>query len=201
MTLVACVTLSRSAMARGGGQGARAGHVAENRDRACPAWCAVLRHDIGCDSCRCQTCLHSPISPGMSTQNRHRHRHRQGSGCFGCQGLRFGAGGRAGCARASAKGLRLRPIFCIRDWVSVDCSRATSSTRLGVEAGVVAARCCRMPRGWELVGERSECLHSGAGFIRDGFPRTLGQAESLRDLLNSGGHSLAAVVSYELSRQ
>jgi len=51
---------------------------------------------------------------------------------------------------------------------------------------------------WEMVRERSECLHCHGGFILDGFPRTLGQAESLKQLMDSEGLVLTAVVSYEL---
>jgi adenylate kinase len=52
---------------------------------------------------------------------------------------------------------------------------------------------------WEMVRERLACLHCGGGFILDGFPRTLGQAESLNQLLDTEGIWLSAVLSYELS--
>ncbi len=51
---------------------------------------------------------------------------------------------------------------------------------------------------WDMVRERIECLHCGGGFILDGFPRTLGQAESLKQLMESETLALDAVVSYEL---
>ena len=51
---------------------------------------------------------------------------------------------------------------------------------------------------WEMVRERSGCLRCGGGFILDGFPRTLGQAESLTKLMNDERLSLDAVVNYEL---
>ena len=51
---------------------------------------------------------------------------------------------------------------------------------------------------WEMVRERSGCLHCGGGFILDGFPRTLGQAESLRTLMLDEQLELTAVVNYEL---
>jgi adenylate kinase len=51
---------------------------------------------------------------------------------------------------------------------------------------------------WEMVRERRGCLLSCGGFILDGFPRTLGQAESLKDLMESEKISLSAVVNYEL---
>ena len=51
---------------------------------------------------------------------------------------------------------------------------------------------------WDLVRERSDCLHCRGGFILDGFPLTLGQAESLKRLMENEGLSLTAVVNYEL---
>ncbi len=51
---------------------------------------------------------------------------------------------------------------------------------------------------WEMVRERSCCLHCGGGFILDGFPRTLSQAESLQRLMQEEKIPLHAVVSYEL---
>jgi adenylate kinase len=51
---------------------------------------------------------------------------------------------------------------------------------------------------WEMVRERSGCLRCGGGFILDGFPRTLGQAESLKQLMENEKLSLSAVVNYEL---
>lgn len=51
---------------------------------------------------------------------------------------------------------------------------------------------------WEMVREHSGCLHCGGGFILDGFPRTLGQAESLKQLMENEKITLHAVVNYEL---
>ena len=51
---------------------------------------------------------------------------------------------------------------------------------------------------WDMVRERSACLRCGGGFILDGFPRTLAQAESLKQLMESEGLPLTAVVSYDL---
>jgi adenylate kinase len=51
---------------------------------------------------------------------------------------------------------------------------------------------------WEMVRERSECLLHCAGFILDGFPRTISQAELLKDLLEKEGLALSAVIDYEL---
>jgi adenylate kinase len=51
---------------------------------------------------------------------------------------------------------------------------------------------------WEMVRERKGCLHCGGGFILDGFPRTLAQAESLKQLMQEESLALTAVVNYEL---
>jgi len=51
---------------------------------------------------------------------------------------------------------------------------------------------------WQMVRERSECLRCRGGFILDGFPRTVAQAESLRMFMDSEGLKLTAVVNYEL---
>jgi adenylate kinase len=52
---------------------------------------------------------------------------------------------------------------------------------------------------WEMVRERSGCLRCGGGFILDGFPRTLAQAESLRHQLDKESIALTAVINYELA--
>jgi adenylate kinase len=51
---------------------------------------------------------------------------------------------------------------------------------------------------WEMVRERKVCLHCGGGFILDGFPRTVVQAESLKKLMEEEGITISAVVNYEL---
>ncbi len=49
----------------------------------------------------------------------------------------------------------------------------------------------------ELVGERGRCLSCRGGFILDGFPRTVAQAEALDHLLYVHKVTLDAVISYE----
>jgi adenylate kinase len=51
---------------------------------------------------------------------------------------------------------------------------------------------------WEMVCERIMCLKCDGGFILDGFPRTVAQADSLKQLMDSEGLGLTAVVSYAL---
>jgi adenylate kinase len=49
-----------------------------------------------------------------------------------------------------------------------------------------------------MVQERSACLRCHGGFILDGFPRTLAQAEALQGLMQREGWTLGAVVNYDL---
>jgi adenylate kinase len=49
-----------------------------------------------------------------------------------------------------------------------------------------------------IVRERSQCLRCGGGFLLDGFPRTVAQAEALEGLLREQDITLDAVVSYDL---
>ena len=49
-----------------------------------------------------------------------------------------------------------------------------------------------------VVRERAKCLRCGGGFLLDGFPRTVVQAEALEQLLTELKRPLDAVLSYEL---
>jgi len=51
---------------------------------------------------------------------------------------------------------------------------------------------------WEMVLERSGCLRCGGGFLLDGFPRTLAQTESLKQLMENQRLDLTAVLNYRL---
>jgi adenylate kinase len=49
-----------------------------------------------------------------------------------------------------------------------------------------------------IVRERARCLRCRGGFLLDGFPRTVAQADALSHLLQEEGVGLDAVLSYEL---
>jgi adenylate kinase len=49
-----------------------------------------------------------------------------------------------------------------------------------------------------VVRERDGCLNCVCGFLLDGFPRTVAQAEALEKLLAQEGRPLTGVINYEL---
>ncbi len=49
-----------------------------------------------------------------------------------------------------------------------------------------------------IVRERAKCMRCGGGFLLDGFPRTVAQAEALGQILKEQQVELDAVISYEL---
>ncbi|HEV7927148.1 MAG TPA: nucleoside monophosphate kinase [Verrucomicrobiae bacterium] len=65
-----------------------------------------------------------------------------------------------------------------------------SQGRLVPDATVLAA-----------VREREGCLNCPCGFLLDGFPRTVAQAEALEKLLEQDGRPLTGVIDYELPIQ
>lgn len=50
----------------------------------------------------------------------------------------------------------------------------------------------------DLVRERVACLRDPGGFLLDGFPRTVAQAEALQALMKAEGLALDGVLDYEL---
>jgi adenylate kinase len=50
----------------------------------------------------------------------------------------------------------------------------------------------------DLISERLRCLRCCGGFLLDGFPRTVAQAEALEELLFKEEVALTAVLNYEL---
>jgi adenylate kinase len=51
---------------------------------------------------------------------------------------------------------------------------------------------------WDLVRERGDCLRRPEGFLLDGFPRTVNQAELLKSFMDDQKLPLTAVVDYEM---
>lgn len=87
-----------------------------------------------------------------------------------------------------------------------DVFRAASKQRACDQSPAMRAAFEYMRRGelvpdatvWEMVRERSTCIVGCGGFILDGFPRTIAQAESLKGLMEQKKIPLSGVVNYEL---
>ena len=87
-----------------------------------------------------------------------------------------------------------------------DVFRAARSQRDKAPTPAMAAALDYMGRGhlvpdetvWEMVCERVKCLRCDGGFVLDGFPRTLAQADSLRKLMEKERLHLDGVVNYVL---
>jgi adenylate kinase len=87
-----------------------------------------------------------------------------------------------------------------------DIFRAAKSLESGERSPAMTAALDYMRRGdlvpdgtvLDLVAERVGCLRCEGGFLLDGFPRTVAQAEALEDLLKKYNLKLDAVLSYEL---
>jgi len=87
-----------------------------------------------------------------------------------------------------------------------DVFRAAGSRSESEQTPAIKAALEHMRRGalvpdstvWGIVRERIACLCCNGGFILDGFPRTLGQARDLKQLLEEENLPLNAVVNYAL---
>jgi adenylate kinase len=87
-----------------------------------------------------------------------------------------------------------------------DVFRAASQSPACEQSPAMAAATEFMRRGqlvpdttvWEMVRERSGCLRCDGGFLLDGFPRTLPQAQKLQDLLDQEKIALHAVINFVL---
>ena len=71
-----------------------------------------------------------------------------------------------------------------------------AGSELGREAGAIMERGGLVPDALVigLIAERVDADPAGEGFILDGFPRTIGQAEALDELLSDRGQNVDAVV-------
>ncbi len=108
-------------------------------------------------------------------------------------------------APGAGKGTQAKRLQDIRGLVQLstgDMLRAAvaAGTRLGKQAGEVMERGELVPDALVigLIAERMDAGKGGAGFILDGFPRTIGQAEALDGLLRSRDEAVDRVVVIEV---
>jgi adenylate kinase len=98
------------------------------------------------------------------------------------------------CSRLGACHLSTGDI--LRAAACTDCERtpALEAALASMKAGALVSDETIL----ELVGERGRCLRCCGGFVLDGFPRTVAQAEALSRFLEREGVALDVVFSYEL---
>ena len=103
-----------------------------------------------------------------------------------------------------AERLHRRPRACHPS--TGDVFRTAGSRADGNQTAAMKEALAYMRRGelvpdetvWAMVRERKSCLQCPGGFILDGFPRTLAQAELLKQLMGAEGLKLSAAVNYSL---
>ena len=97
---------------------------------------------------------------------------------------------------------RLSEVFSLQHLSSGDVLRAerAGGTPLGKQVGTLMDAGQLVPDALVLEVMLGRLLDSGgqAGFLLDGFPRTLGQARSLDEALQSAGRRIDAVVSLDV---
>lgn len=104
-------------------------------------------------------------------------------------------------APGAGKGTQAKRLQDLRGLIQLstgDMLRAAvaAGTELGKQAGAVMERGELVPDALVigLIAESMDADKGGKGFILDGFPRTIGQAEALDELLQSRGEGVDRVV-------
>ena len=109
-------------------------------------------------------------------------------------------------APGAGKGTQAKRLQDMRGLVQLstgDMLRAAvaAGTKLGMQAGALMERGELVPDELVigLISERMEEEPDGPGFILDGFPRTIGQAEALDELLKSRGEAVDRVLVIDVN--
>lgn len=116
-------------------------------------------------------------------------------------GVRIILMGPPGCGKGT-QGKKLEAKYKIPQLSTGDILRQAirDRTSIGLEAKVYMDEGDLVPDG-VLLGIMRERLSSSdcaGGYILDGFPRTAGQAEGLDELFRENGHTLMAVVNFDV---
>ena len=193
-------------MARAGGMGAQAGHRVQRL-------IFVFGEHFDCDFCHCEARSGAIYLTRVRAQDQKDRAGWLQGPAFRCKGVPesaptpwrlvlLGAPGVGKGTQADLLNQRLGACHLSTG----DIFRAAGSRRDCEQSPAMKEALEYMRRGalvpdstvWEMVRERIDCLRCDGGFILDGFPRTLGQAESLKQLMDSEGLALTAVVNYAL---
>jgi adenylate kinase len=106
-------------------------------------------------------------------------------------------------AGKGTQAFRLSKILGVPQLSTGDMLRAAvfARTPVGLKASDIMQRGELEPDGLvvELINERIAQPNAGRGFILDGFPRTVSQAETLDELLAADGHELNFVLELRVS--
>jgi adenylate kinase len=98
------------------------------------------------------------------------------------------------CTRLSACHLSTGDILRAADCAGRERSPALTAALFSMKQGALVSDEIML----DLVSERGRCLRCCGGFVLDGFPRTVAQAEALAGIMEREGVGLDAVFSYEL---
>ena len=114
---------------------------------------------------------------------------------LGAPGVGKGTQAEILCSRLSACHLSTGDILRVAQCSGRECRSAALETALAsMRQGALVSDEIML----QLVSERGRCLRCCGGFVLDGFPRTVAQAEALEGLLAREGVALDAVFNYEL---
>jgi adenylate kinase len=105
----------------------------------------------------------------------------------------------------SGKGTQAKRLTAERNWPQLSTgdmlrSAISQGTKLGLEAKSFMDRGALVPDSVVigLIQERVQRPDSSKGFILDGFPRTIPQAEALDAMLKGAGREVSRVVLFEI---
>ena len=113
---------------------------------------------------------------------------------LGAPGVGKGTQAELLCSRLGTCHLSTGDILRAADCAGNDRTPALTAALASMKAGALVSDETIL----ELVGERGRCLRCCGGFVLDGVPRTVAQAEALSKFLDREGVALDAVFSYEL---